>query len=87
VSVQPPQPLSFRTATPANADRLAEGFADGMRVYLTFAPAGWAPRPAAEEAQRLRALLADEREGWEVVGERYHDSAVGLDVDEYRRAL
>jgi GNAT superfamily N-acetyltransferase len=53
--------VTFRAATAADADRLAAGVADGMEIYLTFAPAGWSPSTPAGDAERLRSLLADAR--------------------------
>jgi GNAT superfamily N-acetyltransferase len=167
-------PFTFRAATAADAERLGEAVSAGLEVYRSFAPAGWEPRPAAEETDHLRALLADpdtfclvaedgaglagqvtvvpaararrpadepglahlrnlfvrgdlwgtglaralhtaaldagrergfsamrlfsaagqararrfyEREGWQHVGEPWHEADLGLDVVEYRRAL
>jgi GNAT superfamily N-acetyltransferase len=38
-------------------------------------------------AGQSRARRFYEREGWEVVGEPWHEAALGLDMVEYRRAL
>jgi GNAT superfamily N-acetyltransferase len=53
--------LTFRTATLSDVDALARAVAEGLEGYRAFAPDGWAPQPAQEEAGHLRALLADER--------------------------
>jgi GNAT superfamily N-acetyltransferase len=166
--------LTFRAATPDDAEPLARAVADGLEIYRSFAGDDWGPPPAEEEAGHVRALLADpdvwcrvaeaggeivgqvtvvpaakagrpvddpalahlsnifvradlwgtglsrtlhaaaldaarergftsmrlfcaagqararrfyEREGWETVGEPWHEAALGLDMVEYRRAL
>jgi GrpB-like predicted nucleotidyltransferase (UPF0157 family)/GNAT superfamily N-acetyltransferase len=50
--------LVFRAATVSDAEQLGRGVAEGFQSYLPFAPAGWTPRPASEEVELLRALLA-----------------------------
>jgi GNAT superfamily N-acetyltransferase len=51
--------FSFRAATPDDAERLGQAVADGLEIYHSFAGAGWEPRPAEEEAEHVRRLLAE----------------------------
>jgi len=63
----PPQ-ISFRAATPADADRLAEGMAEGLEDYPSFAPPGWTAPSPVDEAADIRRLLADD-EVWCLLAE------------------
>jgi GNAT superfamily N-acetyltransferase len=52
-------PVTLRPATTADAERLGHAVADGMDLYRSFAPEGWAPAPARVEVEHLDHLLAD----------------------------
>jgi GNAT superfamily N-acetyltransferase len=54
-----PPPVSLRTATAADVERLARGVVEGVADYASFAPPGWTAPAVEEEAAHLRALLAD----------------------------
>lgn len=49
--------MALRRATPADATPLAAIVFEGLETYRTFAPAGWDPGEAADEAGRLIELL------------------------------
>ncbi|UUY04633.1 GNAT family N-acetyltransferase [Svornostia abyssi] len=49
--------MALRRATPADATPLAAIVSEGLETYRTFAPAGWDPGAAADEAARLTELL------------------------------
>src|SRR5688572_16931124 len=51
--------LRRRVRGPAPGRRRGRG--RGVADYPSFAPAGWTPPSALDEAEHLRALLADER--------------------------
>ena len=53
--------VSLRDATPGDIDVLADAIVEGVGDYPAFAPATWIPPTAADEAEHLRELLADER--------------------------
>lgn len=53
--------VSLRDAAPADVDALARAVVDGVADYPSFAPDTWKPPTAADEAEHLRALLADHR--------------------------
>lgn len=58
--------MALRRATPADAPQLATIVAEGLETYRTFAPRGWDPGKAADEAARLTELLAADSpyRGW-----------------------
>jgi GNAT superfamily N-acetyltransferase len=58
----------LRVATAADAERLGRQFAEGVEVYLSFAPPGWALPSASGEAEHLRALLGGD-EAWCLLAE------------------
>jgi len=51
--------LSFREIAPDDIDDLAAAVADALLGYRVFAPAGWQPPPASEQASVLRGWIAD----------------------------
>lgn len=53
--------VSLRDATAADVEALAHAVVEGVADYPSFAPATWTPPMAAEEAEHLHALLADDR--------------------------
>jgi GNAT superfamily N-acetyltransferase len=53
--------VSLRDATAADVEALARAVVEGVADYRSFAPATWTPPTAAEEAEHLPALLADDR--------------------------
>jgi GNAT superfamily N-acetyltransferase len=60
--------LTFRPGTSAEAERCAALFAEGVETYRAFAPAGWAPPSADEEAAHLAAQL-DQADVWSLLAE------------------
>jgi GNAT superfamily N-acetyltransferase len=71
-----PPPISFRAATLADAEALAQGVVDGVEGYRAFAPPAWSPPRLASEIEHLHERLADEQvwclvaeAGGEVVGQ------------------
>jgi len=51
---------AFRPATPADAERIAAVTAEGFETYRSFAPAGWTPPSASQEAERLLEMLGQD---------------------------
>jgi predicted N-acetyltransferase YhbS len=49
---------AFRTATPADAERITAITTEGFETYRAFAPEGWTMPAASEEIARLQDLLA-----------------------------
>jgi GNAT superfamily N-acetyltransferase len=50
---------AFRAATPDDAGRIVAITVEGFETYRSFAPAGWTPPSASEEAGRLVRLLGE----------------------------
>ena len=63
----------FRAATPQDAELIAELTAEGFETYRSFAPEGWTPPSASEEAARLLSMLAEDHV-WYLVAE--HEGAM-----------
>ena len=59
---------AFRAARPADAERIVAVTVEGFETYRSFAPEGWTPPSAAEEAERLVGLIGDDRV-WYLVAE------------------
>ena len=51
---------AFRAATPDDAERIVAITAEGFETYRSFAPEGWTPPSASEEAARLVGLLGED---------------------------
>jgi GNAT superfamily N-acetyltransferase len=51
--------LSFREIAADDIDQLAAAVADGFVSYRAFAPSGWQPPQASEEAARMQRWIAD----------------------------
>jgi GNAT superfamily N-acetyltransferase len=51
--------LSFRRATPADAEAVSRQMIDALGEYPAFAPPGWEPPPLDAEIEHTRHLLAD----------------------------
>jgi GNAT superfamily N-acetyltransferase len=48
---------AFRAATPEDAERIVAITVEGFETYRSFAPAGWTPPSASQEAARVVGLL------------------------------
>jgi GNAT superfamily N-acetyltransferase len=59
---------AWRPATPADAERMVAITVEGFDTYHAFAPEGWTPPSGAEERERLRGLLGEDRV-WYLVAE------------------
>jgi GNAT superfamily N-acetyltransferase len=51
--------LSFRAATPSDADRLGHAVIEGFAGYRSFAPPDWSPPSVETEIELLQGLLGD----------------------------
>ena len=60
--------VSFRTATPSDAEALARAMIDGLELYRAFAPPDWDPPPLDEEIEYTRRLLGDD-DAWCLIAE------------------
>jgi GNAT superfamily N-acetyltransferase len=51
---------AFRAATPDDAERMVAITVEGFETYRSFAPEGWSPPSASQEAARLLSLLGED---------------------------
>ena len=58
----------FRAATTQDAERIAAVTVEGFETYRSFAPEGWTPPSASEEAARLASMLGEDHV-WYLVAE------------------
>ncbi len=58
----------FRAATPADAERITAVTMEGFETYRAFAPEGWTPPSASQEAERLLGMLGEDHV-WYLVAE------------------
>ena len=60
---------SYRTATPADAERIIAVTMEGFETYRAFAPQGWSPPSTSDESERLQGMLGEDHV-WYRVAER-----------------
>jgi GNAT superfamily N-acetyltransferase len=67
---------ALRRAAAGDVERMVAVTVAGFETYRAFAPAGWTPPSAADEVERLEALLGEEHV-WYLVAE-HQGELVGL---------
>jgi GNAT superfamily N-acetyltransferase len=58
----------LRAATPRDVERIVAVTVEGFETYRSFAPEGWTPPAASQEAQRLLGMLGEDHV-WYLVAE------------------
>jgi GNAT superfamily N-acetyltransferase len=59
---------ALRAATPQDVERIVALTVEGFETYRSFAPEGWTPPAASQEAQRLLGMLGEDHV-WYLVAE------------------
>jgi GNAT superfamily N-acetyltransferase len=59
---------ALRAATPQDVERIVAVTVEGFETYRSFAPEGWTPPAASQEAQRLLGMLGEDHV-WYLVAE------------------
>jgi GNAT superfamily N-acetyltransferase len=59
---------ALRAATPQDVERIVAVTVEGFETYRSFAPEGWTPPAAYQEAQRLLGMLGEDHV-WYLVAE------------------